>query len=170
MFARSYRSDRGRARPHQTGPGAGQARLAAESERLSTALLSSLSHDLKTPLASITGAITALRQDPDLYDAAARDELTATIQDEAERMTRFVTNLLDMTRLEAGGIMLDCEPVDVGEVIATALQRAARVLADHRVTVTAPDVPLLNLDVVLLEQAMVNLLDNAAKYAPPDRS
>ena len=100
-----------------------EARLAVESERLRTALLSSLSHDLKTPLASIMGAITALRQFPALYDAAAREELAGTIQDEAERMTRFVTNLLDMTRLEAGGLSLDREPVDVGEVVGTALRR-----------------------------------------------
>ncbi len=145
-----------------------EARLAVESERLRTALLSSLSHDLKTPLASITGAITALRQYPDLYDAAARDDLTATIQDEAERMTRFVTNLLDMTRLEAGGIPLALEPVDIGEVVGTALQRTASALAEHRVSVDlAPDMPMLNLDVVLFEQVLANILDNAAKYAPP---
>ena len=144
------------------------ARLAIEGERLRTALLSSLSHDLKTPLAAITGAITALRQSPDLYDAEAREELTAMIQDEAERMTSFVTNLLDMMRLEAGGIPLTLEPVDVGEVVATALQRTASVLAEHKVAVElAPDLPMLNLDAVLFEQVLVNLLDNAAKYAPP---
>jgi two-component system sensor histidine kinase KdpD len=145
-----------------------QAKVAAEGERLRTALLSSLSHDLKTPLASITGAVTALRQDPDLYDAAARDDLTVTIQEEAERMTRFVTNLLDMTRLGTGGLVLAREPADVGEVIATALQRTAGVLTQHKVIVqSASDIPLLDLDPVLLEQALVNLLDNAAKYAPP---
>ena len=111
------------------------ARLAAETERLRSALLSSLSHDLKTPLASITGAVTALRQYADLYDAAARDELAATIQDEAERLARFVANLLDMTRLEAGGIALDRQPVDLGEAVGTALQRIRRVLAEHRVAV-----------------------------------
>ncbi|HEX2556492.1 MAG TPA: DUF4118 domain-containing protein [Microvirga sp.] len=144
------------------------ARLAVESERLRTALLSSLSHDLKTPLATITGAITALRQTPDLYDDESRDELTTMIQDEAERMTRFVTNLLDMTRLEAGGIPLTLDPIDIGEVIATALQRMGSALAEHRVAVELdPDLPLLNLDAVLLEQVLVNLLDNASKYAPP---
>ena len=145
-----------------------EARLAAETERLRSALLASLSHDLKTPLASITGAVTALRQYADLYDAAARDELAGTIQDEAERLTRFVTNLLDMARLEAGGIALDRQPVDLGEVVGTALQRTAPVLAEHRVAVDlAPDLPMLDLDAVLFEQVLVNLLDNAAKYAPP---
>jgi two-component system sensor histidine kinase KdpD len=143
------------------------ARLAVESERLRTALLSSLSHDLKTPLAAITGAITALRQNPDLYAVEVREELATMIQDEAERMTRFVTNLLDMSRLEAGGIPLTLEPVDVTEVVATALQRTATALAEHRVTVQlAPDLPMLNLDAVLFEQVLVNLFDNASKYAP----
>jgi two-component system sensor histidine kinase KdpD len=144
-----------------------QARLAAETERLRSALLASLSHDLKTPLASITGAVTSLRQYAELYDAAARDELAGTIQDEAERLARFVTNLLDMARLEAGGIALDRQPVDVGEVVGTALQRSAPVLGGHRVAVDiAPDLPMLELDAVLLEQVLVNLLDNAARYAP----
>jgi K+-sensing histidine kinase KdpD len=144
-----------------------EARLAAEAERLRSALLASLSHDLKTPLTSITGAVTALRQYDALYDAAARDELAATIQDEAERLGRFVTNLLDMTRLQVGGIVLDRQPVDVGEVVGTALQRTAPVLAGHRVVVgIGSDLPLLDLDVVLFEQVLVNLLDNAAKYAP----
>lgn len=145
-----------------------QARLAAESERLRAALLTSLSHDLKTPLASITGAVTALRQYDELYDAAARDELAGTIQDEAERLSCFVANLLDMTRLAAGAIALNRELVDVGEVVGTALQRTTSVLLGHHVTVDlAPDLPMLNLDVVLFEQVLVNLLDNAAKYAPP---
>src|SRR5918993_4959301 len=144
-----------------------RARLAAETERLRSALLTSLSHDLKTPLASITGAVTALRQYEELYDAAGRDELMVTIQDEAERLSRFVVNLLDMTRLEAGGITLDPQPVDLGEIVGTALQRTAPVLAGHRVEVNLQsDLPMLNLDVVLFEQVLVNLLDNAAKYAP----
>ncbi len=145
-----------------------EVRLVVERERLRSALLASLSHDLKTPLASITGAVTALRQYADLYDAAARDELAGTIQEEAERLTRFVTNLLDMTRLEAGGIVLDRQPVDLGEVVGTALHRTAPVLAEHRTVVDlAPDVPMLDLDAVLFEQVLVNLLDNAAKHAPP---
>lgn len=144
------------------------ARLTAEGERLRTALLNSLSHDLRTPLAAITGAVTALRRDPDLYDATAREDLTATIQDEADRMARFVTNLLDMTRIETGAIELAREPVDVGEVVGTALRRTAPALAGCRISVEiAPDLPMLNLDPVLFEQALVNVLDNAGKHAPP---
>lgn len=144
-----------------------EARIAAETERLRSALLTSLSHDLKTPLASILGAATALREYKSLYDAAARDELVETIQDEAERMTRFVANLLDMTRIESGDIELRREPTDLGEVVGTALHRVARLLASHRVEVRlAADLPLLNLDGVLFEQVLVNLLDNAAKYSP----
>jgi two-component system sensor histidine kinase KdpD len=144
------------------------ARLATETERLRSALLSSLSHDLKTPLASITGAATSLRQYGGLYDAAAREELAATIQGEAERLSRFVANLLDMTRLKAGGIALKREPTDLGEAVGAALQRMQGVLGEHQVVVDlAAGLPMLDLDVVLFEQVLVNLLDNAAKYSLP---
>ena len=83
-------------------------------------------------------------------------------------MTRFVGNLLDMTRLEAGAMLLDRQPVELGEVVGTALRRVGRALGDSRVVVDlARDLPMLDLDVVLFEQVLVNLLDNAAKYAPP---
>ncbi|GEO17917.1 ATP-binding protein [Microvirga aerophila] len=144
------------------------ARLAGETERLRSALLSSLSHDLKTPLASITGAATSLRQYGGLYDAAAREELAATIQGEAERLARFVANLLDMTRLRTGGIELKREPTDLGEAVGAALQRMQGVLGEHQVDVDLPaGLPMLDLDVVLFEQVLVNLLDNAAKYSAP---
>jgi two-component system, OmpR family, sensor histidine kinase KdpD len=144
------------------------ARLAGETERLRSALLSSLSHDLKTPLASITGAATSLRQYGRLYDAGAREELAATIQGEAERLSRFVANLLDMTRLKAGGIALKREPTDLGEAVGAALQRMQGVLGEHQMVLDLPPgLPMLELDVVLFEQVLVNLLDNAAKYSPP---
>ena len=147
--------------------GLDQARVLAETERLRAALLTSISHDLRTPLASIMGAVSSLRSYPEKYGAAEREELLATLQDEAERLNRFVSNLLDMTRLESGAIELKLDLIDVGEIIGAALQRAANVVARHHVEVTVePELPMLRLDVVLFEQVLFNLLDNAAKYSP----
>jgi two-component system, OmpR family, sensor histidine kinase KdpD len=144
-----------------------EARLLAETERLRSALLTSISHDLRTPLASIIGAITSLRSYGQNYDVMARTELMATVQDEAERLNRFVGNLLDMTRLESGALEPKRGYVDLGEIIGSALDRTAKVLHGHKVEVElTPDLPMLNIDAVLMEQVMVNLLDNAAKYAP----
>jgi two-component system, OmpR family, sensor histidine kinase KdpD len=148
--------------------GLDEARVLAETERLRAALLTSISHDLRTPLASILGTVSSLRSYPEKYGAAERDDLLATLQDEAERLSRFVANLLDMTRLESGAIELRLELIDVGEIIGAALQRAASVLADHPIEVTVPPaLPMLRLDAVLFEQVLFNLLDNAAKYSPP---
>ena len=145
-----------------------EARLAAESERLRAALLTSLSHDLKTPLASILGAVTTLKQYRDQLDSPSQDELVVTIQEEAERLSRFVANLLDMTKIESGSIELDREHVHIDDVVATALQRVSTIVSDHKVGVDLEaSLPMLNLDVMLFEQVLVNLLDNAAKYAPP---
>jgi two-component system, OmpR family, sensor histidine kinase KdpD len=147
--------------------GLDEARVLAETERLRAALLTSISHDLRTPLASILGTVSSLRSYPQKYGAAEREELLATLQEEAERLNRFVANLLDMTRLESGAVELKLELLDVGEIIGTALQRAANVLAGHHVEVTVPSgLPMLRLDAVLFEQVLFNLLDNAAKYSP----
>jgi two-component system sensor histidine kinase KdpD len=144
-----------------------EARVLAETERLRSALLTSISHDLRTPLASIIGTITSLRSFGKLYDEGTRDEMLATAQDEGERLNRFVANLLDMTRIDSGAIELRREMIDLSDVIGSALQRCSKVLADHHVAVAlAPDLPMFPLDFVLMEQVLVNLLDNAAKYAP----
>ena len=141
-------------------------RLLAETERLRSALLTSVSHDLRTPLASILGAASGLQSYHALLDDAARRELLATIREEAERLNRFVGNLLDMTRLESGALAPRLEAADLGEMVGAALTRAGRVLADHRVEMDlAPDLPLLRVDAVLFEQVLFNLLDNAAKNA-----
>ena len=144
------------------------ARVAAETERLRGALLTSLSHDLKTPLASILGAATSLRQYGERFDDKTRAEMIGTIEDEAGRMARFVGNLLDMTRLEAGAIELRRTPTDLTDIIGTALHRSEGLLADFKVSLDIePDLPMLQLDEMLIEQVLFNLLDNAAKYAPP---
>jgi two-component system sensor histidine kinase KdpD len=138
----------------------------AETERLRGALLTSISHDLRTPLASILGAASSLRSYADRYSPEQREELLLTLQDEAERLNRFVGNLLDMTRLESGAIELRLDLVDVSEIVGAALERARDVLAHHRVEIDiAPDLPMLRLDPLLFEQVLFNLLDNAAKYA-----
>src|SRR5579859_94756 len=144
-----------------------EARLLAETERLRSALLTSISHDLRTPLASIIGAITSLRSYGEHYSAEARDELMATVQDEAERLNRFVGNLLDMTRLESGALEPKRDFVDMSEIVGTALDRTSKIMNAHRIEIAlAPDLPMVKLDAVLMEQVLVNLLDNAAKYAP----
>jgi two-component system, OmpR family, sensor histidine kinase KdpD len=144
-----------------------RARLTAETDRLRSALLTSISHDLKTPLASILGSVTSLRAYSKTFDEAAKDELMGTIQEEAERLNRFIANLLDMTRLESGAIEPRFAAVDLSEVVMSALKRAGKILAGHRVEVAiAPGLPVLRLDFVLFEQVLFNLLDNAAKYAP----
>ncbi len=146
-----------------------QNKLLAETEQLRSALLTSISHDLRTPLASIMGAISSLRAYGAQYDAATRDELLTTAQDESERMNRFIGNLLDMTRLDAGAVKPRLEPCDLRDIAAAALQHTARTLAQHRViTRYASALPVMNVDFVLLEQVLVNLLENAAKYAPED--
>jgi len=144
-----------------------QARLGAERERMRSAMLTSVSHDLRTPLASIIGALSSLRSYGGRYDAATRDELQATALAEAERLDRFVGNLLDMTRLDAGAIVPKREAVEVGDLVSTTLRRAGPLLGNHTVASSVqPGLPPLSLDFVLAEQALFNLLDNAAKYSP----
>jgi two-component system, OmpR family, sensor histidine kinase KdpD len=144
------------------------ARLQVETDRLRNALLTSISHDLRTPLASIIGSASSLSSSAVQLDQSARESLVATILEEAERLNRFINNLLDMTRLESGALRPRDSLVVLSDVIGAALQRAAKVLAEHRMTVELADgLPMLRLDMVLFEQVLFNLLDNAAKYAPP---
>ncbi|HET8937154.1 MAG TPA: sensor histidine kinase KdpD [Polyangiales bacterium] len=143
-----------------------QAALRAQTEEVRSSLLSAVSHDLRTPLASITGAATALRDDEKL-STGTRAELLDAIVDQAERLERLVTNLLDMTRVESGAIALRCDWVPLDEMIGSALTRLEARLGERPITVSiAPDVPLLWVDPVLFEQVFVNLLENADKYTP----
>ncbi|WP_428485478.1 DUF4118 domain-containing protein [Rhodopila sp.] len=143
------------------------ARLQVETDRLRSALLTSISHDLRTPLASILGSATSLRSQHVMLDTETRDSLLGTIIEEADRLNRFIGNLLDMTRLESGALHPRGGLNVLSDVIGAALQRAAKILADHRIEVDLPaNLPMLALDMVLFEQVLFNLLDNAAKYAP----
>lgn len=146
---------------------AGQATLKAKTEAMRSSLLSAVSHDLRTPLASITGAATTLLDRTAPLPEAERDDLLRTICGEAERLERLVGNLLDMTRLDAGGLQPKCEWVPLEELVGSALGRLERELKGHAVTVQLHAVlPLLHVDPVLFEQVLINLLENAAKYSP----
>lgn len=138
------------------------ARISAETERLRNALLTSVSHDLRTPLAAITGAATTLLEARSRLDESTRTDLLESIRDETGRLNRLVQNLLQMTRLESGELRLQREWHPLEEVIGAALER----FGDQPVTLSVPrDLPLVPIDDVLIEQVMVNLLDNAVKYA-----
>jgi two-component system sensor histidine kinase KdpD len=142
-----------------------RARLEVETEQLRSSLLSSVSHDLRTPLAVITGsASTLLESTPPLEPAAARD-LTQTILEEAERLNRLIRNLLDMTRLESGAVKIDKDWGALEEVVGAALGRLERRLEGRDVRISLPeDLPLVPFDATLIELVLINLLENAAKY------
>jgi two-component system sensor histidine kinase KdpD len=139
-----------------------------EAERLRTALLSSLSHDMRTPLAAVEGAATTLLQDASALDDATRRELAATIVQESQRMSRLVANLLDMIRVETGALGVQKEWQLLSDVAGVALIRMDEQLRDHPVRTDFPaSLPLVPVDEVLLEQVFVNLLENAARYTSP---
>jgi len=145
-----------------------QTRLLAETESLRAALLSSVSHDLRTPLVSIIGAATSLAEADAALGESGRKAMAETIRDEGERLNRYVQNLLDMTRLGYGALKVKREPVDLREVVGRALRRLQRDLAGHDVLRDLPpSLPEVSGDAVLLEQVVMNVLENAAKYAPP---
>lgn len=148
---------------------ASKAATDAESERLRAALLSSISHDLRTPLASIVGSVTSLRTLGDRMSRSDRADLLATIEEEAGRLSRFVSNLLDMTRLEAGAIDIRRDWVDIRDAVASAVERARKAFPKRKVETAIPDkLPLIHGDAALLEQVLFNLLDNAHKYSDQD--
>lgn len=145
------------------------AALRARDEETRSAVLSSVSHDLRTPLAAIIGAGTTLRDDSGRLDSSQHGELVDTICTEAERMERLISDILDMVRLESGTIAPRREWVPLEEVVGSALSRLEKKLGKRDVRVDLPeDLPLISVDPVLFEQVFVNLVDNANKYAPPN--
>lgn len=145
-----------------------RAKLAAEADRLRSALLTSISHDLKTPLAAIMGAAGTLREFAPALPEQDRTELLSTVLDESERLNRFIANLLDMTKIESGAMEPNHAFHYVGDIVGSALRRAKKIIGEHKTEIDIPqNLPMLKLDPVLFEQVLFNLLDNAAKYAPP---
>jgi two-component system sensor histidine kinase KdpD len=151
---------------------ANQAAALRTAERLQAALLNSISHDLRTPLATITGAVSSLleaEQNETQLDHAVRLDLLENASGEAERLNLLVGNLLDMSRLEAGAMKIKLLPCDVQDVIGTALERAARRMGDRVVKTYIPEqLPAVKMDFVLMVQVLFNLLENAHKYSAAD--
>jgi two-component system sensor histidine kinase KdpD len=144
-----------------------RAQIRVETERLRSSLLSSVSHDLRTPLAAITGAASSLLETGARLAAPVRRDLLESIAEEANRLGRLVNNLLHMTRLESGALDVHAEWHPLEEVVGAALERAGKPLAARPVVVRLPDdLPLVPIDDVLIEQVLINLFDNAAKYSP----
>jgi two-component system sensor histidine kinase KdpD len=151
----------------QASEDARRAEVRAEAERLRNSLLSSVSHDLRTPLASITGAASSLLEAGDQLGDATRKELLSSIHQEAERLDRLVNNLLEMTRLEAGGVLIRKEWQPLEGVLGAALKRLEGRLRDREVHIDLPAaLPLVPIDAMLVEQVLINVLENAAKYTP----
>jgi len=146
-----------------------QARFTSETEQLRSALLSSVSHDLRTPLASIIGSTSSLIDYAETINEEGRRELLQTVLEEAKRLNRYIQNLLDMTRLGGGKLTPKREWVDLNDIIGSAVERLHNELAPLQLQIeVSADTPLLYVHGVLIEQALVNVLDNAARFSPPD--
>lgn len=143
------------------------ARVLAETEKLRSALLSSISHDLRTPLASILGSASSLLSNDVRFSDQARRDLLLTIQEEAERLNRFVGNLLDMTRLESGALQPKRDWTEISDLVGTTVSAMRARLAGRDVRIDVPPgLPLIRVDFPLFQQVLSNLLDNAGKFAP----
>lgn len=145
----------------------GTTRSLAESDRLKSVILASVSHDLRTPLAVIKGAVTSLLDDEIAWDTSARRELLATTNEETDHLNRLVGNVLEMSRIEAGSLSQTRSWQDIGELLDLALARLQPALAQHQLHVDlAPDLPPLMVNATQIDQVLTNLLENAARHTP----
>ncbi len=148
--------------------GATQAEVLRRSDELKSALLNSVSHDLRTPLTTIKTGITALLEDDMVWEGAARHEMLAAANEEVDRLTRLITNLLDLSRIEAGALRPDRQWYEIGELVRGVVQRVAGRLPAHAVTVEIADDALpVFVDYVQIQAVITNLVDNAALYSAP---
>ena len=144
-----------------------QAKILAESDRLKSALLSSVSHELRTPLASMKAAVTSLHSGQVQWEAEARSDLLAMVEEELDHLNRLVGKLLDMSRIEAGALRPNRQWLSLAEVVGGTLSRMRMALSQHRLAIDVPDeLPLIPADYGQLDQVFTNLLSNALKYAP----
>jgi two-component system sensor histidine kinase KdpD len=151
------------------GEEAALSRIAAETESLRNTLLASISHDLRTPLAVITGAASTLARHGASLDASDRQSLAQSIEDQAQEMSNLISNVLDLMRLESGRVELHCDTHSVEDLVGAALHRLEPRLQSHPVAIDLPeDLPGVSVDAALVSQVLSNLLDNAVKYTPAD--
>ncbi len=144
-----------------------KAELEAESERMRSSLLSSVSHDFRTPLTTIVGSAGALLEKEELAKSPKTRELLENIQAEGERLSHLVQNLLETTRLESGAVRLEKEKYPLEEVVGSVLERLKKLIQGRKVQVDIPeDLPLVPIDATLIEQVLTNLLENAVRHTP----
>jgi K+-sensing histidine kinase KdpD len=145
-----------------------KARMREQADALREALIGSVSHELRTPLASIIGSASVLAQAPEIAKDARLSPLVNGLREEAERLNEHIQNLLDATSISNEGIHLHSEWVDPGDIVNAAIERKRKLLAGHRLDVAvAADLPLVQLDPMLIEKALGHLIENAVKYSPP---
>jgi two-component system sensor histidine kinase KdpD len=143
-----------------------EARMRSQTDQLREALIGSVSHELRTPLASILGAATVLSAAPALQNERKLTALVHDVRDEAERLNNDIQNLLDATRISSDGVKPHSEWADPADIINSALERCRHRLADRRLAVDLPsDLPLIHVDPVLVQQALIQIFDNAVKYS-----
>jgi two-component system sensor histidine kinase KdpD len=140
-----------------------------DTEKLQTALINSISHDLRTPLVSVIGVLSSLQEEGMGLDDAAKKNMLQVAREEAERLNRLITNLLDVSRIEAGAMKITTQPSDVQDLIGVALEQMGSRASARSINIDmSPELPFVSVDFGLVTQALVNVIDNAIKYSPAD--